>query len=58
MKRKPDFVTTMDCGERLEVYGWPLPPEQQENPAGCNHWPGQARCGVCGMGYKSTERRS
>jgi len=24
---KPDFVTTMDCGERLEVYGWKVPSE-------------------------------
>ena len=23
--RKPDFTTRMECGERLEVYGWPLP---------------------------------
>lgn len=32
----------------------PLPPEWLEAPAArskqCNHWPGQKRCEVCGMG--------
>jgi hypothetical protein len=24
----------------------------------CNHWPGQERCGVCGMGFAPNERRT
>jgi hypothetical protein len=26
--------------------------------SGCNHWPGQRRCAVCGMGYGPEERRT
>lgn len=31
---------------------------ETEGVAGCNHWPGQVRCGVCGMGYAPEERRT
>ena len=24
-----------------------------KSPTRCNHWPGQPRCGVCGMGEES-----
>lgn len=27
--------------------------ESDKKLAGCNHWPGQKRCGVCGMGKVS-----
>jgi hypothetical protein len=35
-----------------------VPQTASESQASCNHWPGQARCGVCGMGYRPEERRT
>jgi hypothetical protein len=31
-----------ECAERIRY--------MKEEPPRCNHWPGQDRCGVCGMG--------
>lgn len=38
MKRKPDFVIPMH-GERevLEIYGWPLPPVDNDPRCDCGH---------------------
>ena len=27
----------------------------EETPPACNHWPGQRRCQVCGMGVKDAD---
>jgi hypothetical protein len=35
-----------------------LPVEDPGAPASCNHWPGQKRCMVCGMGLSETDRRT
>jgi hypothetical protein len=42
----------------LDLLGRAQPQTASESQASCNHWPGQARCGVCGMGYRPEERRT
>jgi hypothetical protein len=43
---KGDSATSFNPDERFEA---DRAAEESKGP-GCNHWPGQKRCGVCGMG--------